>query len=214
MTVASDGEMTVTFVTWALVWGVTGEMAWAWMTEANSGPSCSRLIRCVTGVSELKKAVQAAVIVSSAGGGDGSGFELLPVQAAAAPLTAHASRIQQTNLRAFIPSSMREASVFPGPRGLCARVLGACTSGRCALAALLGIPGVPLGLLARLVLVGFRPRGQGRRRRPVPGRPVRAGLLRRLGRNAEADTACTAAISLTQNAAERAHLVRARAGPA
>jgi RNA polymerase sigma-70 factor, ECF subfamily len=38
-----------------------------------------------------------------------------------------------------------------------------------------------------------------------------AGLFRRLGRDAEADTAYTAAISLTQNAAERAHLVRARA---
>ena len=40
---------------------------------------------------------------------------------------------------------------------------------------------------------------------------VRPSLLRPLGRDAEADTAYTAAISLTQNAAERAHLVRARA---
>ncbi len=55
------------------------------MTEASSGPSCSRLIRCVTGVFALKKAVQSAEITPTAAGWDGRGFgfELL-VQAAAA----------------------------------------------------------------------------------------------------------------------------------
>ncbi len=37
MTVAWDGDTAVTLVTRALVWDVRGEVAWAWMTEANSG---------------------------------------------------------------------------------------------------------------------------------------------------------------------------------
>jgi RNA polymerase sigma-70 factor, ECF subfamily len=39
---------------------------------------------------------------------------------------------------------------------------------------------------------------------------IRADLLRRLGQDAEADAAYAAAISLTRNAAKRAHLIRAR----
>jgi predicted RNA polymerase sigma factor len=43
---------------------------------------------------------------------------------------------------------------------------------------------------------------------------TRGDLLRRLGRDADADEEYAAAISLTRNAAERAHLIRARDGQA
>src|ERR1700733_1743668 len=58
-------DMTVTFVTWALAAAARPPPAWAWMIEANSEPSCSRLTRCATGVFGLKKAVQFAAIVFS-----------------------------------------------------------------------------------------------------------------------------------------------------
>ena len=42
---------------------------------------------------------------------------------------------------------------------------------------------------------------------------VRADLLRRLGRRAEADAACDLAIAWTSNSAERAHLTQAKHRP-
>lgn len=103
-------------------------------TEANCDPFCTRAVFCAADVLGLKKAVQFAVIscssaamddaVEDADGeaegaavadavcddGDELGAELLPPLPHAAALTpiADASRIQQTDLRAFIQHSPRE----------------------------------------------------------------------------------------------------------
>src|SRR5450631_3022689 len=52
----------VTLVTFAVAWDASPEPAWPLMTEANTCPFCTRLIRLVTGVLALKKAVQFAAI--------------------------------------------------------------------------------------------------------------------------------------------------------
>ena len=96
------------------------------MTEVNAGPSCSSLTRCATDVFGLKKAVQLAAIAFSsadtadeaedveeadavadavADGEDAAGGELLLLLQAATPRqAAHASRIQETNLRVITPT--------------------------------------------------------------------------------------------------------------
>ncbi|HET8599803.1 MAG TPA: RNA polymerase sigma factor, partial [Segeticoccus sp.] len=60
-------------------------------------------------------------------------------------------------------------------------------------------PMVALTLVDRLPLEGYH-----------PWHAVRADLLRRLGRSAEATQAYDAAIAATQNSAERAYLTRKR----
>jgi RNA polymerase sigma-70 factor (ECF subfamily) len=60
-------------------------------------------------------------------------------------------------------------------------------------------PAAALALVDRLDLAGY-----------YLFHAVRADLLRRLGRQAEADTAYAAAISLTGNTAERAYLALAK----
>jgi hypothetical protein len=109
VTVAWDGEVTVTFVTSALASDARVDEAWAWMTEANADPFCSRLTRFATGVFGLKKAVQFAAIVLSveepedvevADGAELVLLLLLPHAARPAPM-AQASRMQETNLRVF-----------------------------------------------------------------------------------------------------------------
>jgi hypothetical protein len=102
MTVAGEGDTAVTLVTRALVWAIWTDVAW--ITEANSGPSCSRLTRCRTGVPGLKKAVQFAAMTFAADGGDGL---LLLVQPEAAALTAPA----ESSRRIFAPSSL---TALPG----------------------------------------------------------------------------------------------------
>jgi hypothetical protein len=82
------------------------ELAWDLMTEANSCPSCSRLILLAAGVFGLKNAIQLALIcdtalvVEDAAGADVFGAavfdaELVPLlpQAATPAHSAHASRI-------------------------------------------------------------------------------------------------------------------------
>jgi len=126
MTVAWDGDVTVTFVTSALASDARVDEAWAWMIEANADPFCNRPTRFATGVFGLKKAVQFAAIVFSsavveeepedaaAAGDDGdeAGAELvlLPLlHAARLTPMAEARRIQETNLRVFT----RTFSSFP-----------------------------------------------------------------------------------------------------
>jgi hypothetical protein len=84
---ACVGDVTTTFVTFAVAVAARPEPAWALMIEAKVAPSCSKLIRVAVGVFALKKAVQLAVIfwtaalpVAEEAEADEAGAELLEVE--------------------------------------------------------------------------------------------------------------------------------------
>ena len=130
VTLACDGETTVTLVTFAVAEEARPEPAWDLMTDANVCPSWRRLTRLATGVLGLKNASQFAVIAAvspalltglaevtgaeEVAGADDDGAELglelapelellLPLEHAAMPAaSAQTSRICWGTLRATI----------------------------------------------------------------------------------------------------------------
>jgi hypothetical protein len=131
VTVACVGDVTTTFVTFAVAEAARPEPACALMIEAKVGPSCSKLIRVAVGVFALKKAVQLAVIfwaaappVAEEAEADEAGAELLAVelellavelplppplllQAARPAPSAQARAIWESDLPTFIQTLLR-----------------------------------------------------------------------------------------------------------